>query len=170
VSEPLIQIVDEHDRPIGVASIEEAQNEGLIQQISRVMVEDENGNILLQKRAGHKRLFPNRWDNSVAGHVDEGEDYLKAAFREMEEEIGLNGVELQEIGYFYTSFMFNHMKLNQFQRIYKTVISQDTGFKLDPDEVSEVKWFTKAELRDLLATQSDSLTVGLAETLKRFYS
>src|SRR5579884_2172339 len=135
MSKALIQIVDENDNPVGVASLEESQSKGLIQQISRVMVEDEKGNILLQKRAAHKKLFPGRWDNSAAGHVDEGEDYVKAAFREMAEEIGLRNVQLKEAAYFYTSFTFKDMKLNQFQRVYKVQQPSGTKFNPDPDEV-----------------------------------
>lgn len=166
---PLIQIVDENDNPVGFASIEESQTKGLIQQISRVMVEDKSGRILLQKRAAHRRLFPGRWDNSAAGHVDEGENYLQAAYREMEEEIGLLNVKLEEVSYFYTSFTFKDMKLNQFQRVYKTQTSSNTHLILEEDEVGEVKWFTREELKDLLK-HPDTLTVGLKETIKRLYS
>jgi isopentenyl-diphosphate delta-isomerase len=169
VSDPLIQVVDSNDNLVGVASVQEAQDKGLIQRISRVMTEDENGNVLLQKRAGHKRLFPDRWDNSVAGHVDEGEDYIQAAHREMKEEIGIRVDALEEVDYFYTSFTFKEMKLNQFQKLYKAIVPADTVFKIGQDEVSMVKWFERPELKGLL-DKPENLTVGLAEAIKRLYS
>jgi isopentenyldiphosphate isomerase len=45
--------------------------------------------ILLQKRGALKKTYPNRWDVSVAGHVQAGESIEEAALREVAEEIGL---------------------------------------------------------------------------------
>lgn len=45
--------------------------------------------ILLMKRAAHKRIFPNRY-NGVGGHIERDEDPLTSARREINEETGLN--------------------------------------------------------------------------------
>ncbi|HVU12640.1 MAG TPA: NUDIX domain-containing protein [Phototrophicaceae bacterium] len=45
--------------------------------------------ILLMKRAAHKRVFPNRY-NGVGGHIERDEDPLTSARREINEETGLN--------------------------------------------------------------------------------
>jgi 8-oxo-dGTP diphosphatase len=48
-----------------------------------------NGNdVLLMKRASHKRVFPNRY-NGVGGHIERNEDPLTSARREIKEETGL---------------------------------------------------------------------------------
>lgn len=44
--------------------------------------------ILLMKRAAHKRVFPNQY-NGLGGHIERDEDPLAAAVREIEEESGL---------------------------------------------------------------------------------
>lgn len=44
--------------------------------------------ILLMKRAPHKRVFPNRY-NGVGGHIERDEDPLTSARREIFEETGL---------------------------------------------------------------------------------
>jgi 8-oxo-dGTP diphosphatase len=44
--------------------------------------------VLLMKRAAHKRVFPNRY-NGVGGHIERDEDPLTSAKREIEEETGL---------------------------------------------------------------------------------
>src|SRR5262245_52850594 len=45
-----------------------------------------NGNdVLLMKRAPHKRVFPNRY-NGVGGHIERDEDPLASARREIKEE------------------------------------------------------------------------------------
>ncbi len=57
--------------------------------------------MLLQKRSAHVRSGAGKWDDSVAGHVDEGETYLEAATRELAEEIGVVNTDLEEVGYYY---------------------------------------------------------------------
>ncbi|NJL92409.1 MAG: NUDIX domain-containing protein [Anaerolineae bacterium] len=44
--------------------------------------------VLLLKRAAHKRVFPNRY-NGLGGHLERDEDPLAGAVREIEEETGL---------------------------------------------------------------------------------
>jgi 8-oxo-dGTP diphosphatase len=50
--------------------------------------------VLLMKRAAHKRIFPNRY-NGVGGHVERGEDVATCARREILEETGLTVGALQ---------------------------------------------------------------------------
>lgn len=45
--------------------------------------------VLLMKRAPHKRVFPNRY-NGVGGHLERDEDPLSGAVREIKEETGLD--------------------------------------------------------------------------------
>ena len=44
--------------------------------------------VLLMRRAPHKRIFPNRY-NGVGGHIERDEDPLSSAHREILEETGL---------------------------------------------------------------------------------
>jgi 8-oxo-dGTP diphosphatase len=46
------------------------------------------GDVLLMKRAAHRRVFPNRY-NGVGGHIERNEDPLTSARREITEETGL---------------------------------------------------------------------------------
>lgn len=50
--------------------------------------------ILLMKRAPHKRIFPNRY-NGVGGHIERDEDPYTSAKREVLEETGLNVEDLR---------------------------------------------------------------------------
>lgn len=50
--------------------------------------------VLLMKRASHKRVFPNQY-NGVGGHIERDEDPLTSAKREILEETGLTVTHLQ---------------------------------------------------------------------------
>ncbi len=52
------------------------------------------GDILLMKRAAHKRVFPNQY-NGVGGHIERDEDPLSGARREVLEETGLTIEQLE---------------------------------------------------------------------------
>lgn len=65
-----IQIVDEDDQPLGPASKHEAWEKGLLHRIVSILVENKDGQLLLQKRGPLVAISPDIWDSSAAGHVD----------------------------------------------------------------------------------------------------
>ena len=165
---PPVTFVDEDDNVLGAAPLPEVREKGQIHRIARIMVEDGEANILLQKRSPNVK-WPNCWDNSAAGHVDEGEDYDQAAHREMFEEIGLKA-DLTELGKYYSENQINKWVLKRFNVAYKTVVHKDVQTKLQPEEVTEVKWFSLQEVKDLIKKHPEKTTDGLREVIKRYYS
>jgi len=59
-----------------------------MQRFSSVLLVDRRGWVLLQERDEHPLIDPERW-GFVGGHVDAGETYEQAAYRELEEETGV---------------------------------------------------------------------------------
>ena len=57
-------------------------------RISVVLLVDAHGRVLLQERDEHAPLSPEKW-GMVGGHVEDGEDFEPAAYRELEEETGV---------------------------------------------------------------------------------
>lgn len=94
-----IQIVDEDDQPIGASTRQEAWANGSYYRLVQIVLRDEDGDFLLQKRSMEKPLYPGRWTNAASGHVDEGETYETSAPRELAEEIGVE-VPLTFVGKF----------------------------------------------------------------------
>lgn len=64
---------------------------------SRLWVEDEAGNVLMQKR-GNVDFNPNKFVFAVGGMNDEGDTYEAAVRREAEEEIGVTLDSVTELG------------------------------------------------------------------------
>lgn len=67
-----------------------------MQRFSSIVIVDPRGWVLLQERDEHPVIDPEHW-GFVGGHVDEGESYEHAAYRELAEETGLRltaGLEL----------------------------------------------------------------------------
>lgn len=59
-----------------------------MQRFSSIALVDARGWILLQERDEHPVIDPEKW-GFPGGHVDDGEDYLSAAYRELAEETGV---------------------------------------------------------------------------------
>jgi isopentenyldiphosphate isomerase len=166
---PPIQIVDENDNPIRGASMQEAHEQGLIHEIVLIAVRDPDGRLLLQRRAPGVATNPDTWDFSAAGHVDEGEDYITAALRELHEEIGVEAApgDLTEKAYYRTENSYDWRKIDRFKKLYEITVAADTEFKLQPEEVTEVKWFTLADLEEEISQHPSEFTFDFEEVLEK---
>lgn len=86
----LIDILDEQGNYTGKSCLKsEAHAKGYFHATVHIWLYTRDEKILLQKRSPNKKVFPNLWDISVAGHIASGEGTLEAAVREVYEEIGL---------------------------------------------------------------------------------
>jgi len=162
-----IAVVDAADRFVRWAPRAEIHRDRLVHRSVHVLVFDPAGRLVLQRRHPEKDNFPDHWDSSCAGHVEEsdypgGPDadldavYAAVARRELEEELGLavGPEELAELGHFGPAPGVHYEQL----RLYRTV--SDGPFRLAPDEVAEVRRFTPADY-DALAAGGAPVTGAL---------
>lgn len=120
----LVDVVDEQDNPTGQQiDMEDAHKQVLPHRISAVLVFRENGKMLVQVHKYHGR----RLDHAVGGHVSAGEDYETAAYREMEEELGISN-KLKTIAEGVVSDEYYHQtdhKVFHIFGVYTTTVSDD---------------------------------------------
>ena len=163
-----IQVVDEGGNFLGILdSPMQAIKNGSVRLVSRVMITGKDGLYLLQKRAEDMFVYPGFWDSSAAGHVDEGETAEDAAYRELVEEVGISDVKLTKAYEYYDETQENHGFISKtYNHVYfGTIEIEDEALKIDPAEVSEVKWFSVDELKHLVL-QPNSVTEGLGKIIK----
>jgi len=125
------------------------------------MLEDGNGNILLQDRndPGWPGVcFP-------GGHVEEGESFTRAAIREMQEETGLTVLDphLCGVKQFQT-------KYDQRYVVFFYKATRYSGVLTSSDE-GEVFWHPRAKLEELTLVEdfTDMVRVFESEELSEFY-
>ena len=129
----------------------EAHKKGIFHASAHIWIFDKNKNVLIQKRASDKDTFPDLWDISVAGHISAGEEPLKSALREVEEEIGLIVTEKQLcfIGTAKKRIQHNPNLIdNEIHYIYVCEIDFEINqLKIQKEEVSAIK---SIHLNDLI--------------------
>jgi isopentenyldiphosphate isomerase len=154
-----ITYVNELDEILGYGPKQKAIDEGLRHRISRVFIFDGSGNLIIQKR-GPNMSLPGKWDQSAAGHVDEGETYEQAAYRELQEELGLEGVPLSLIGNFYSEERDDGLVKKRFNAVYVGRYSGDVTFG---DEVCEVRSVSLSDLVEEMMLSPERFTSGFVE-------
>jgi isopentenyl-diphosphate Delta-isomerase len=143
MADELIDICDENNNIIGRALKSEALAKGLWHRTARVFFYTSKGEIILQLRAKNKELYPDRWDVGAAGHIGAGEDYIDAAIRESEEELGIivkkSDLDLLVLDKFLTIWGDFDEKI--FAYTYLARFDGDIeGLKIQKEEVQELKF------------------------------
>ena len=86
----LLILVDESDREIGQLSKAEChRGSGVLHRAFSLLIFNEAGELLLQQRSAHKRLWPLYWSNSCCSHPRSHETIEKAIHRRLYEELGV---------------------------------------------------------------------------------
>jgi isopentenyldiphosphate isomerase len=89
VAEELVDIIDQQDNVIGVATRARLRAEKLLHRGVFVIVLTSDDRIVVQQRSATKDLWPSRWDIGAGGVVSSGESYEVSAHRELQEELGI---------------------------------------------------------------------------------
>ena len=144
-----------------VATREECHKKGLWHRAVYAFIIDQNSNILLQKRSAKKKLWPNMWDVTVGGHVDAGEFGRQSLIREVKEELGIDITD-DDIKYLVGSSSIN-IKGDIINKHYNEcyLITKDidvSKIKLQEEEVSEVRYFSKEEVLNMIDNNYSGLT------------
>lgn len=90
-AEELVDVVDESDGVIGVATRREMRAQNLLHRNASVMCLTSRGEVYVHQRQHTKDLFPSLYDLFASGVVGAGESYDAAAARELGEELGVVG-------------------------------------------------------------------------------
>ena len=168
MSEAVI-LVDENDSAIGSASKVSAHYQaGLLHRAFSVLMFDREGRLLLQKRADDKVTFPGVWANSCCSHplssdteseLIDASGVKRAAIRKLHQELGISPDELSLNDFHFVTKMMYSARMNadwiEREIDHILIIQADVDIKINQNEVSEIKWVSKQELRQILAGDID---------------
>lgn len=149
-------VVDRNDHIIGHKTRRECHHDpSFIHRAVELFIFDKNDKILLQKRSKTKDTQPGYWSTSVGGHVENNETYEETMRRELKEELGVD-----------IPFVYHSKRIVQYPN--ETEMEAlftarfDGPFKINREEMDEVKFFDKREIQFGAATKK----LQLAESAK----
>nr|WP_226894636.1 16S rRNA (adenine(1518)-N(6)/adenine(1519)-N(6))-dimethyltransferase RsmA [Luteolibacter marinus] len=156
----VFDVVDEADDVVGQATRREVHENKLLHRAVHVFVVNRHGELLLQKRSRFKDLHPGVWDSSAAGHLDCGEGYEPAAIRELEEEMGIVGAEVEEVG------RIGARPETGWEHVRLFLVRWDGVPRFPRSEVESTLWMKPDELEAWIAERPEDFASGFLECWK----
>lgn len=154
----LFDVVDASDAVIGQKTRGEVHANDLLHRAVHIWVFRSDGQLLLQMRSPLKDQYPSTWTSSASGHVDAGETYETAAYRELQEELGL------ECGLAHATTL-PASPLTAFEFTSLWIAQTDNRPKPNAVEVSRVEWWELDDATAAARNASQKFSPPLRELL-----
>lgn len=141
-----VEIINQYNNigeKIGTIDKEIAHKKGLWHKSVHVWILNNKNQILLQYRCADKKLYPNTWDVSFAGHIKAGENSIDALIREGKEELGID-VKIEKLNYIFTNreeIKYKQIDSKEFVDVF--ILRQNVELEnivFQSDEVSNAKY------------------------------
>ncbi|SDK68566.1 isopentenyl-diphosphate delta-isomerase [Pseudomonas libanensis] len=140
-----VVLVDAQDVQIGVCAKRDAHlGTGQLHRAFSVHLVDSRGRHLLQRRAAGKMLWSGFWSNACCSHPAPDETILTAASRRLREELGVSA-SCHALYSFEYHACFGSIGAEH-ELCHVLVARSDAAVSPAIDEVSEIKWQTRAEI------------------------
>lgn len=147
-------LVDEADREVGYLSKERCHDgPGVLHRAFSLLIFNDRGELLLQRRSAAKRLWPHYWSNSCCSHPRRAETMEAATRRRLYEELGLECP---------LHFLFKFQYQAQYDgaggenELCSVYIGRYNGaLRINRNEVEGWRWVAPAALEAELAERAD---------------
>ena len=165
-ADQVVVLVDRHDNVVGVAPKLDTHRNGRLHRAVSVVLFDDQGRLLLQRRAATKYHSAGLWSNTCCGHPRPGESVRDAALRRLSDELGITDCELDEVSAFvYCADLGGGLVEHELDRV---LIGRWNGIATpNPDEVMETRWVERGRLLRALAKTPDQYTAWTLDVVFR---
>lgn len=139
MQEPQVILVNDSDTAIGQMGKLQAHLEGHLHRAFSVLLFNDKGEILLQKRALTKYHSPGLWTNTCCSHPAPDETLLAAVHRRLWEELYLKS-DVTHIGEFkYRTLLEGGMIEHEYDHVFVGIFTGELP-PLNLEEVDALKW------------------------------
>ena len=158
-----LDVVDENNKLTNdVKSRKLVHEKGLWHREVAIWIIKDKNKALIQKRATSKKMAPNMW-SITGGHINSGEPIIKAAIREVSEELGMQNlgpsnfklIDVQKSEYQDPNGLINN--IHKYIYVLQTNL-EEHDFEIQKEELSEVKYVDLSELKDIKKTKANLAT------------
>ena len=164
--EEMVVLVSENDEVLGQMEKMAAHENGILHRAFSVFLFNDNGEMLLQKRAARKYHSPGQWTNAVCSHPRIQETFLEGAKRRMMEEMGIEAEIEEKFHFIYKAEVGNGLLEHELDRVF--VGTYNGSFRLNPDEVEAVRYISMDDLEMEMKEHPEHFTEWFKIILKEY--
>ncbi|MBT1705681.1 isopentenyl-diphosphate Delta-isomerase [Chryseosolibacter indicus] len=151
-----VVLVDIQDNNIGVMEKLEAHRKGLLHRAFSIVLFNDNGEVLLQKRSKEKYHSGGLWTNTCCSHPMPGENITEATRRRLREEMGIDVQPTFAYKFIYKTNLDQDLIEHEYDHVF---IGQFNGSpKINPSEVEDWKYVKLDWLKQDMEKNPDKYT------------
>jgi len=150
-------LVSPEDIQVGTMSKADAHRIGALHRAFSILIFDEHGRMLLQRRAQHKYHSGGLWTNACCSHPAPGESTEDAAHRRLQEELGFDCPLTFHYHFIYRAELNNELIEHELDHVY-TGIYNGT-ITPNPNEVEEYVYLDIADISQYMEAFPEQYTV-----------
>ncbi len=154
--EEQVVLISENDDILGQMEKMQAHENGLLHRAFSVFLFNEQGEMLLQKRAPQKYHSPQRWTNAVCSHPRIDETYEEGAKRRLKEELGIDAEITPKFHFIYKAYVGGNLWEHELDHVFTG--EYNGSFNLNQEEVSEVRFVSMEQLNREVEDNPDHFT------------
>lgn len=157
-------LVDENDQVLGTMEKIQAHREGLLHRAFSVLIFNDQGKMLIHKRASDKYHCGGLWTNACCSHPRLNEETIDAAKRRLTEEMGFT-CDLKYVDSFIYKVDFEN-GLTEHEYDHMFIGKYNDPFQPNPEEVEDWKFLSINEIKKDIEKQPDLYTFWFKNIIK----
>ncbi|MGB5237696.1 MAG: isopentenyl-diphosphate Delta-isomerase [Flavobacteriaceae bacterium] len=167
MKEEVVILVNERDEVLGTMPKMKAHEKAVLHRAFSVFILNDEGEIMLQQRAGDKYHSPLLWTNTCCSHQRVGETNISAGTRRLQEEMGFT-TELRELfSFVYKAPFDNGLTEHELDHVMVGFYSDPPV--INPKEVADWKWAEPEDIKNDIEINSGQYTAWFKIIFERFY-
>lgn len=151
-----IPLVNESDEIIGSGEKMDVHVKGLLHRAFSIVVYNDEGDMLIHKRALGKYHSPGLWTNTCCSHPNVGEPMSQAVKRRLQEEMGFSCDLSYQFKFLYKASFSNGLTEHELDHVYLGKYTGPVNF--NEEEVDSYKWVSKDYVIEDMKANPESYT------------
>jgi isopentenyl-diphosphate delta-isomerase len=165
--EDKVILVDNNDNQIGLMPKLEAHEKGVLHRAFSVFIFNNDGELMLQRRALTKYHSPGLWTNTCCSHQRDGETNIISGKRRLNEEMGFDTELFEKTSFIYKAKFDNGLTEHEFDHV--LVGCYNHSPMINSTEVDSWKWMSMENIKKDIKDHPDNYTAWFKIIFEKYY-
>ena len=152
-----VVLVDHMDRSLGTMDKLEAHRQGILHRAFSVLLFNDSGQLLLQRRADCKYHSGGLWTNTCCSHPRPDEDLRDATNRRLREEMGISLTPDPLFAFTYRAELDGNLVEHEFDHVFAGTFNGTPS--VNPEEVADWRFTDLSKIRQEIQARPDNFTI-----------